>query len=210
MPYVLNNDATRETVSKVIDPVAEAMAAKKVNANVITVIGGLGASISAVATFPFGRFGLGTALVALFVVLDILDGAIARSRGTTSSWGAFLDSTLDRVADGALSASVAVYLLRHAHATPVAPLWAIVAGVTVVVTGALVPYVKARAEAGGIVVSGGLMERAERLILMAAGTTCAAFGWFPGLYGAFALLAVLGTITVFQRVNLVRKGVRAA
>jgi CDP-diacylglycerol--glycerol-3-phosphate 3-phosphatidyltransferase len=114
------------------------------------------------------------------------------------------------VADGALSASVAVYLLRHAHAKPVAPLWAIVAGVTVVVTGALVPYVKARAEAGGIVVSGGLMERAERLILMAAGTTCAAFGRMPRLYGLLRYLPCWAPMTVFQRVNLVRKGVRAA
>lgn len=204
MQPVLNNKATRETVSKVIDPVAESLAEHKVNANVITVIGCLGASISALATFPFGKFALGTTLVVVFVLMDILDGAIARSRGTTSSWGAFLDSTMDRIADGAVTAAVLVYFLREGK-----PM-AIAAGLTVVVTGALVPYVKARAEATGITVNGGIMERAERLITILVGTTCAAFGWTLGLELAVYILAVLGIVTVLQRVDLVRKGVRGA
>jgi CDP-diacylglycerol--glycerol-3-phosphate 3-phosphatidyltransferase len=204
MRPVLNNKATRETVSKVIDPVAESLAEHKVNANVITVIGCLGASISALATFPIGKFALGTTLVVVFVLLDILDGAIARSRGTTSSWGAFLDSTMDRIADGAVTAAVLVYFLREGK-----PM-AIAAGLTVVVTGALVPYVKARAEATGIAVNGGIMERAERLITILVGTTCAAFGWTFGLELAVYILAVLGIVTVLQRVDLVRKGVRGA
>ncbi len=201
---VLNNQATRETVSKVLDPVADSLAARKVNANVVTVIGCLGASVSALATIPFGNFGWGTALVSFFVLLDILDGAIARSRGTASSWGAFLDSTMDRIADGAVTAAVLIYFLREGSALPIA------AGLTVVVTGALVPYVKARAEASGIAVNGGLMERAERLIAIGVGTTCAAFGWITGLEFAVYLLAVLGVVTVLQRIHLVRKGVRSA
>lgn len=201
---VLNNQATRETMSKVLDPVADSLAARKVNANVVTVIGCLGASVSALATIPFGNFGWGTALVSFFVLLDILDGAIARSRGTASSWGAFLDSTMDRIADGAVTASVLIYFLREGSPVPIA------AGLTVVVTGALVPYVKARAEASGIAVNGGLMERAERLIAIGVGTTCAAFGWITGLEFAVYLLAVLGVFTVLQRIHLVRKGVRNA
>lgn len=201
---VLNNQATRETMSKVLDPVADSLAARKVNANVVTVIGCLGASVSALATIPFGNFGWGTALVSFFVLLDILDGAIARSRGTASSWGAFLDSTMDRIADGAVTASVLIYFLREGSPVPIA------AGLTVVVTGALVPYVKARAEASGIAVNGGLMERAERLIAIGVGTTCAAFGWIAGLEFAVYLLAVLGVFTVLQRIHLVRKGVRNA
>jgi len=191
-------------MSKVLDPVADSLAARKVNANVVTVIGCLGASVSALATIPFGNFGWGTALVSFFVLLDILDGAIARSRGTASSWGAFLDSTMDRIADGAVTASVLIYFLREGSPVPIA------AGLTVVVTGALVPYVKARAEASGIAVNGGLMERAERLIAIGVGTTCAAFGWITGLEFAVYLLAVLGVFTVLQRIHLVRKGVRNA
>jgi CDP-diacylglycerol--glycerol-3-phosphate 3-phosphatidyltransferase len=111
---------------------------------------------------------------------------------------------MDRIADGAVTAAVLVYFLREGK-----PM-AIAAGLTVVVTGALVPYVKARAEATGIAVNGGIMERAERLITILVGTTCAAFGWTFGLELAVYILAVLGIVTVLQRVDLVRKGVRGA
>jgi len=138
--------------------------------------------------------------VTFFVLSDLFDGAMARiSEKGATSWGGFLDSTIDRVTDSAIVISLALPLIRNED---VLAYPAIVA----LVTGVLIPYIRAKAESFNIACSVGITERTERLIiiLVAAG--------FHGLGVPYILaigiwsLAVLGLVTVFQRLQVVRKG----
>ena len=91
-------------------PVAAVLGRLGLTPNAITVIGTVGTVLSAAVLYPLQHYFWGTLAVTIFVLFDMLDGTLARLRGTTSRWGAFLDSTLDRVADGAVFGSLAAPL----------------------------------------------------------------------------------------------------
>jgi phosphatidylinositol phosphate synthase len=135
----------------------------------------------------------------VFVVgslLDILDGALARAGGKTTPFGAFLDSTTDRVGEGLMLTALAYVLARHHHLV-------FVAVTTVAVAGSfLVPYTRAKAEAIGLRGDVGIGSRAERVVVITAGLVLAPWGVLPW---ALALLACTAWITVGQRVLFVRK-----
>jgi CDP-diacylglycerol---glycerol-3-phosphate 3-phosphatidyltransferase len=135
----------------------------------------------------------------VFVVgslLDILDGALARAGGKTTPFGAFLDSTTDRVSEGFMLTSIAYILARQHHPVFVAVVMAAVAG------SILVSYTRARAEAIGLRGDVGIGSRAERVVVITAGLVLAPWGV---LGWAIALLACTAWITVVQRVLHVRK-----
>jgi CDP-diacylglycerol--glycerol-3-phosphate 3-phosphatidyltransferase len=135
----------------------------------------------------------------LFVVgslLDILDGALARVGGKSTPFGAFIDSTTDRVGEGAMLAAIALVFSRHGQD------WAVVLAVAAVVGSFLVSYTRARAEALGLKGDVGLGSRAERVVLITAGLVFAPWG---GLPWAIAVLAATAWLTVVQRVLHVRK-----
>jgi CDP-diacylglycerol---glycerol-3-phosphate 3-phosphatidyltransferase len=135
----------------------------------------------------------------VFVVgslLDILDGALARAGGKTTPFGAFIDSTTDRVSEGFMLTSVAYILARQHHPIFVAVVMAAVAG------SILVSYTRARAEAIGLRGDVGIGSRAERVVVITAGLVLAPWGV---LGWAIALLALTAWITVVQRVLHVRK-----
>jgi CDP-diacylglycerol--glycerol-3-phosphate 3-phosphatidyltransferase len=128
---------------------------------------------------------------------------MARQSGRTGKFGAFLDSTMDRVADGAVFGSVAYWLAtqdRH---------WALVAALICLVTGQIVSYAKARAESLRMTANVGIAERFERLLLVGLGGLAEGFGLKHGMDVALWLLAVLSVITVAQRVMTVRRQDRA-
>jgi len=125
-------------------------------------------------------------------VLDVFDGAIARSRGEAGPRGAFIDSTFDRVAEGFVLGAIAIVFARHGETVALAAVFA------ALVASFLTSYARARAEALGLDGTSGLMARAERVVLLAASLLFAPLGALPwGIY----LLAALSALTVAQRVR---------
>jgi CDP-diacylglycerol--glycerol-3-phosphate 3-phosphatidyltransferase len=129
-------------------------------------------------------------------IIDILDGALARARGQATPFGAFIDSTTDRISEGAVLCAATLVFARHGDTWPVAAVF------VALVASFLVSYTRARAEALGLEGKAGLMGRAERVVLLAAILLAAPWGALP--YG-IALLAVLASGTVAQRIFSVHK-----
>ncbi len=137
----------------------------------------------------------------LFVVgsiLDILDGALARAGGKTTPFGAFIDSTTDRIGEGAMLGAIALVFHRHDHPVALALTFAALSG------SFLVSYTRARAEALGLRGDVGLGSRAERVVVITAGLVLAPISiWL--LVGAISLLTATAWLTVLQRIVFVRK-----
>jgi CDP-diacylglycerol---glycerol-3-phosphate 3-phosphatidyltransferase len=177
----------------------------KVTPDALT-ISGVGLCIAgSVAVFfeylGWGFYWLGAVLFVVGSVLDILDGALARSRGIGSPFGAFLDSTVDRVGEGFMIAAIGLVLMRHDQMWGVALAFAAVAG------SFLVSYARARAEALGLRGDVGLGSRAERVVVITAGLVLAPINDLV-LPATMALLATTAWITVVQRILFVRKQLR--
>src|SRR5919107_5183655 len=183
---------SRAAVGRVADPVARALLRAGVTPDAVTVAGTVGVLIAS-ALAAFGHLLLATIIATVSALTDILDGAMARARGTSSRFGAFLDSSMDRVADGAIFASLAYWLFTTGEEG------AAVAALLVLVTSQVISYVRARAEALGLTANVGLIERPERLIAIGVGGLCAGFGWPVGLYIVLWVLGVLSVVTVGQR-----------
>src|SRR4051794_16170907 len=96
----------RPAVNRVVDPVARALIRVGVTADMVTIVGTLGVAAGAAGFYPRGALFGGTVFITCFIFSDLIDGAIARNRGTSGSWGAFLDSTLDRVGDSMIFGSL--------------------------------------------------------------------------------------------------------
>ena len=189
------NVHARSFFSRGIAPLGERLARAGVSPDVITVIGTLGTVASALIFFPQGHWFTGAALCWAFVMLDMLDGAVARASGRTSKFGAVLDSACDRVADAAIFAGLAWFFARHDQP------WLLAACLLCLVLGSLTSYIKARAEGVGLTCNVGIAERAERLIIVLVGTGVS--GSFLGIPYVQAislwLLVAASTITVGQR-----------
>jgi CDP-diacylglycerol--glycerol-3-phosphate 3-phosphatidyltransferase len=191
----------RPLFTRLLTPVGRALIRTPVTPNMITLIGTTGVSAGALWLFPIGHLFAGTVVCTAFVFADMLDGVLARMKGTSGAWGAFLDSTLDRIGDAAVFAGLAIWLARsHQGGLALVTLYCLVAG-------GLVSYARARAEGLGVRCDVGIAERTERLViaLVAAGLT--------GLGVPFVLavgmwaLAALTTVTFGQRVLVVRRAV---
>jgi CDP-diacylglycerol---glycerol-3-phosphate 3-phosphatidyltransferase len=195
---MLNNAAARRAVSGIVDPIARGLLAMRVSPDAVTLVGTLGTFVGALVFFPRQQWLWGTLVIIVFVGSDLIDGTMARMSGRSGPWGAFLDSTLDRVADGAVFAGV---VLGFAAAGDLRT-----AGVALacLVGGAIVSYAKARAESIGVECNVGIAERAERLILVLIATFLYGLGVPYVLPAALWVLAVLTWITVAQRILHVR------
>jgi CDP-diacylglycerol---glycerol-3-phosphate 3-phosphatidyltransferase len=198
----------RTGIARVVDPAARALLRIGISPNAVTVAGTLGVVVSAVALGARGHFVVGTFVVTFFTFTDLVDGAMARARraegAPPSRFGALLDSTMDRVADGAIFGSVAYYMgVTGDRPSAVAALLCLVAG-------QVVSYVKARAEGLGMTCNVGIAERLERLVLVGLGGLATGFGLGWGLPAALWLLAVLSLITVGQRLAHVYRQARPA
>jgi CDP-diacylglycerol---glycerol-3-phosphate 3-phosphatidyltransferase len=177
------------------------LARTRVTPNALTSVG-VSLCLAAAVVVPFEDrdqllyYWLGAAVFVVGSLLDILDGALARAGGRTTPFGAFLDSTTDRVGEGAMLAAIALVFARAGNAT------AVVFTVAAVGGSFLVPYVRAKAEALGLRGDVGLGSRAERVVLITAGLVLAPWGalqWV--IYG----LAAMVWLTVLQRILHVRK-----
>jgi len=193
-------DAGRGVARKVFTPVAALLLKLNVSPDAVTIIGTVGTSAAALYFFPRGDFLAGTLVIGLFVFSDSLDGTMSRLAGRPSTWGAFLDSTLDRVADAAIFCGIALWFAGDG-ADPA------MAAVTLaaLVGGLMVSYARARAEGLGADGSTGIAERTERLVLVLASAFFAGLLDLPWILDAgLWVVAVLAWVTVVQRIWSVR------
>ena len=187
-------------IDRVLGPVTSVLARTPVTPNALTVIGTLGVSAGALALFPTGHLFIGTLVCTLFVMADMLDGALARVKGASGVFGAFLDSTLDRVADASVFAGLAAWFVLGGHSR-------LMAGVALfcLVAGMLVSYTKARAEGLGLRCDVGVAERTERLLIGLVAAGLAGLGVPYVLPAGLWVLAALSAFTFGQRVLAVRR-----
>jgi CDP-diacylglycerol--glycerol-3-phosphate 3-phosphatidyltransferase len=190
---------SRAGLARVVDPVARALLRAGVSPDLVTIAGGIGVVVGAVVFATRGMLLLATLVVTLAALTDLVDGAMARARGRPSRYGALLDSTVDRVADGAIFGSLVYWLATtDQHAAAVAALLCLI-------TGQIVSYVRARAEGLGFTCNVGLIERPERLIIVGIGGLLDGFGVPYGLHVVLWVLAALSAVTVVQRMVHVRR-----
>jgi CDP-diacylglycerol---glycerol-3-phosphate 3-phosphatidyltransferase len=189
------NVFARVHVNRATDPIGRWLVTRGVDPNVVTVVGTVGTVVAALWFFPRGELFVGTVVATVFVLFDLVDGAMARARGNGTPFGAVLDSTCDRVGDGALFAGITWWCLGVGGERVLG-----IAALVCLVAGQLISYIKARAEAEGLSADGGLVERAERLIVALVGTGLAGLGVPYALHVALWLLAGASLWTVGQRI----------
>ena len=194
-----------------IGPLARLLIRGRVHPNMITTVGTLVVIGSGVA-FGIGAIRLGGLLLLLSGLFDLLDGQVAREGGKTTAFGAFYDSTLDRVGEGAVFAGLTFYFLAGPLPSDLRGR-AVAASLVALIASFLVSYTRARAESLGVENRVGIAARAERLLLL--GIPTLVFGAGPGTQGLLlfwivAVLAIVSAITVIQRVVHVARVARGA
>jgi len=199
------NVLARVHVARATEPVGRWLVARGVAPNAVTVAGTIGTVGAALWFLPRGELFAGAAVITFFVLFDLVDGAMARVGGQGTPFGAVLDSTCDRIADAALFAGLTWWCLGVGEQRPLG-----IAALLCLVAGQLVSYIKARAEGAGLSADGGLVERAERLLLGLVGTGLHGLGVPYALHVALGILAAASVWTVGQRIVAVRRSARAA
>lgn len=189
---------------RLVAPLGRAFIRAGIRPNVITTVGTIIVVGSGVA-FGFGAIRLGGLLLLASGVFDILDGQVARQGGMMTTFGAFYDSTLDRVGEAAVFAGLAVYFERGG-VLPERQTLALVIALTALAMSMLVSYARARAEGLGLDCKVGIAARAERIFLLGAPTLVFGSGRHGMLvFWLVAILALAATITVVQRVVYVAR-----
>jgi CDP-diacylglycerol---glycerol-3-phosphate 3-phosphatidyltransferase len=187
--------------TRIVSPIAHLLIKLGVSADAVTVVGTLGVAAGALVFFPQGKLLTGVLVITAFVFSDLVDGHIARLTGKSSKFGAFLDSTLDRIGDGAIFGGLALYF-----AGPGDNRLYLVLALVCTVMGSVTSYARARAESLGFQAKVGIAERADRLVAILVMTGLGAIFDLPVLmYVALWALAIASTVTVVQRVWFVRK-----
>jgi CDP-diacylglycerol---glycerol-3-phosphate 3-phosphatidyltransferase len=197
--------SARPVVAKVVAPLVAGLARAGVTPDMVTIAGTVGAVAGSVLLFGTGHLFWGTVVVTFSVLLDLLDGALARARGGGTVFGAVLDSAGDRVADAAIFGSL-IWWFSGPGDNRLLVLLALLC----LVLGVLTSYIKARAEGVGISCDVGIVERLERLLLVLFGTGLAGLGVPFALHVGLWVLLVGSAITVGQRIVAVHRGAAGA
>ncbi|HEV8409456.1 MAG TPA: CDP-alcohol phosphatidyltransferase family protein [Gemmatimonadaceae bacterium] len=193
-------DSIKKGYLRLIEPVADYLVRRRVNPNVITTIGTL-CTIAAAVTYAFGHISIGGWILGLTALFDVLDGTVARRTGRETKFGAFYDSSLDRISDGMILGGLAVF---YATDTPRHSVQMVILCLLAIIGTFVTSYTRARADALGIDAKVGMLQRPERVVLLSAPQ--AFFGLaFNGLVLAIivSLLAVTSWITAVQRISFV-------
>lgn len=183
-----------------------------ISPNTVTFVGTVGVVAGAVIFFPMGKLLAGVLVITAFVFSDIMDGYMARLTGNTSKFGAFWDSTLDRIGDAAIFGGLAMFYVGPGDND-----WYAALSIYCLSMGSVTSYARARAESLGLQAKVGIAERADRLVFILVTTGLADLinvlgggeDWLIAIPIALGLLAVANTITVFQRVQVVHQQVKA-
>lgn len=194
------NRFARALFTRIFTPTARFLVRRGVSPDVVTLIGTFGVVAGALAFFPRGEFFWGTIVITAFVFSDLVDGTMARMLERSSRWGAWLDSTLDRVGDAAVFVGIALWFAGEGDDTLL-----LVLALYCLSSGAVVSYAKARAEGLGMTADVGVTERADRLVIVLVATGLDGLG-VPYVQAlALWYVAVGSTITVAQRTLTVRR-----
>ena len=192
----------KPTVTRFITPVSRFALRIGITPNAVTWVGAVGVITSALYFYPRGDLFRGTAIISIFALSDLFDGTMARiSKVGASRWGGFLDSTIDRLTDSAILIGVALYLINLKD--PLAPIVLVA-----IVSGLLVSYIRAKAESFSIACTSGFAERTERLVISLTAIALEGLGLAYALAVGMWLLAILGVITVFQRMLVVKRAMK--
>lgn len=191
--------AARVGLARLVDPVARGLLRVGVSPDVVTVMGTVGVLVGAFGFGARGQFVIAVAIVVVFGLVDLIDGAMARARGYSTRFGALLDSTMDRLADGAVLGALAYWYAGQGETVTM------VVALVCLVAAQVISYVKARAQGLGIECEVGIAERGERLVLIGVGGLATGFGVGWALPAALWVLAVLSLVTVGQRILHVRR-----
>lgn len=196
------NRYARAFFTKILTPVAALLIRLGISPDVVTVIGTLGVCFGALAFYPRGEFLIGTLVVTAFVFSDTVDGIMARRIGRTGTWGAYLDSTLDRVGDAAVFGGLVLWYAGNGGNAYMAAL-----ALACLILGSVVSYAKARAEGLGMTANVGIAERADRLVAVLVATGLTGLFDIPTVFlgVVLALLALASLVTVVQRILEVRR-----
>ena len=187
--------------TSLLAPVADGLLRAGVSPDAVTLVGTLGVCAGALGFFPRGQLWLGVLVVTAFVFSDLIDGYMARRSGHSSRWGAWLDSTLDRIGDAAVFGGLVLWFSGDGDDRVLAALalWCLVMG-------SVTSYARAKAESLGMQATGGIAERADRLVAVLVMTGLSDLFDLPVLLTVTLwALAVASTITVVQRIVLVRR-----
>ena len=200
------NRYARAFFARLFTPLAAALLKRGISPDAVTVFGTLGVVVGGVVFYPLGQLWWGSVFITVFIFTDLLDGNMARQSGRSSPWGAFLDSSMDRIGDAAIFGGLTLYFAGRGDSLANAYL-----ALLCLVLGFVTSYVKAKAESLSLRCEGGIAERADRLtvILVATG--------FVGLFlpmwvltVVLVLLALASAFTVAQRVAMVHAQTKGA
>ncbi|HEY9493455.1 MAG TPA: CDP-alcohol phosphatidyltransferase family protein [Intrasporangium sp.] len=196
----------RATVTKILGPIARLLLRLGISPDIVTVVGTVGVSVGALYFFPRGELWIGVLVITAFVFSDTIDGIMARQSGGSTKWGAYLDSTLDRIGDAAIFGGLVLYYAGMGDNRAMAGL-----ALACLILGSVVSYARARAEGLGFTASVGIAERADRLVAVLVAAFFADLFDSTLLLGVvLALLAVASLVTVLQRIMTVRSQALAA
>ncbi|CCI54067.1 phosphatidylinositol phosphate synthase [Nostocoides jenkinsii] len=194
------NRFARAFFTKLFTPVARLLLKLGISPDVVTIVGTIGVCAGALLFYPRHEFFVGTLVITAFVFSDTIDGVMARMSGRSGKWGAYLDSTLDRLGDAAIFGGLVLWYAGDGNDILMAGL-----ALACLILGSVVSYAKARAEGLGMTANVGIAERADRLVATLVTT---------GLVGLFlpeivltivlALLALASLVTIIQRMWAVR------
>lgn len=196
------NRFARALFTRLLTPVARVLLAAGISPDVVTLVGTLGVCVGALGFYPRGELFWGTIVITVFAFSDTVDGIMARLSGRSSRWGAFLDSTLDRIGDAAVFGGLVLHYAgdggRRNQALAAVAL-------ACLVLGGVVSYARARAEGLGMRADVGIAERADRLVVVLAAAGLVGLGVSDLLLlVVLTLLALASLVTVVQRMLTVR------
>lgn len=194
------NRYARAFFTKVFTPVAKLFLRLGISPDVVTIVGTLGVCFGSLAFYPRHEFFVGTVVITAFVFSDTIDGVMARMSGRSGKWGAYLDSTLDRLGDAAIFGGLVLWYAGGGDDVVMAGL-----ALACLILGSVVSYSKARAEGLGMTANVGIAERADRLVAVLVTTGLVGLG-LPEvvLTVVLALLALASLVTIVQRMWAVR------
>ncbi|GAA3296230.1 phosphatidylinositol phosphate synthase [Arthrobacter citreus] len=195
------NKYARGFFTGLFTPLAAWLLKRGVSPDAVTILGTLGVMVGGLVFYPLGQLFWGTLFITAFIFSDVIDGIMARQQERTGKWGGFLDSTLDRFADGALFAGVSIWFFTGGENDAIG-----IAAIICLVLGMLVSYIRAKAESLGFTANVGIAERAERLVSLLVATGLVGLG-VPEILLLVVLVALCAAscVTILQRMRAVHR-----
>jgi CDP-diacylglycerol--glycerol-3-phosphate 3-phosphatidyltransferase len=195
------NRSLRAFATRLLTPLARWFLKLGISPDIVTIVGTSGVCFAALFFYPRHQFFWGSLVIAIFALSDSLDGVMARLSGRSTKWGAYLDSTLDRVADSAIFGGLVLWYSAGGSTPYLAAL-----SLACLILGSVVSYAKARAEGLGMTANVGIADRAKRVVVVLLATGLVGLG-VPQVLLTVVLagLALASLITVIQRMLEVRR-----